>query len=509
MSILERMRGSTDSTPMQIILVLIVVAFIGWFSLPQAETVQVQVEVNGERVLQQEFGTRYFQELQAAQSQRGRLSEEEEQELQLAVKNEIAAELVVAQEARKLGYKISPEEIGIAIKKDPTFQTSDSKFDKELYDEAVKRSGRSRSDFESDYRDRLLREKLRTAVTLGVQVPDELSLARYNEALRALDLSFVRVEPGAVVEAAPITDEERAAWIVGNQDKLQAAYDRDKAVKYDLPERVVLATIRLKVGAGDTEELTARLQKVRDDIEAGSDFAAMARRWSEDQSAPQGGQLPEKRVPNLATKVREAIADLPVGGITAVLDEGIEVSLYQVVSRTPAQVTRIEDVQDELAIVAMRAERNREYAAEIADSWQVGTVPDDILARTGASIEALPAVSTYGYQPGISGPPLEAIEALADAEAGTIVGPFTRPTADGDELYIVRLERVQLPDPEGNPQIPGGLEQFRQITLGAEREAVWEAYTQALLANAQVDTGGGEAQQGGWRSYLSWLLPQS
>ena len=39
MSILERMRGSTDSTPMQIILVLIVVAFIGWFSLPQAETV--------------------------------------------------------------------------------------------------------------------------------------------------------------------------------------------------------------------------------------------------------------------------------------------------------------------------------------------------------------------------------------------------------------------------------------------------------------------------------------
>ena len=48
----------------------------------------------------------------------------------------------------------------------------------------------------------------------------------------------------------------------------------------------------------------------RDDIEAGSDFAAMARRWSEDQSAPQGGQLPEKRVPNLATKVREAIADL-------------------------------------------------------------------------------------------------------------------------------------------------------------------------------------------------------
>ena len=49
MSILERMRGSTDSTPMQIILVLIVVAFIGWFSLPQAETVQVQVEVQGGR----------------------------------------------------------------------------------------------------------------------------------------------------------------------------------------------------------------------------------------------------------------------------------------------------------------------------------------------------------------------------------------------------------------------------------------------------------------------------
>jgi len=513
MSILERMRGSTDSTPMQIVLVLIVVAFIGWFSLPQAETVQVAVEVNGERVLRAEYGQRYYQELQAAQQQaRRRFSEEEEQELQLRVKDMIATELAVSQEAENLGYHVSPEEVARAIKADPAYQTSDGRFDKELYEDALKSSGRSRSDYESDYRDRLLRDKLRDAITLGVHVPQSTVLKRYNEALTTLDLSYVRVDPVAVAESMPITDEERAAWIASNGDKLQAAYDKDRALKYDLPERVQLATIRLKVSGGDTEALTERLQSVRAEIEAGADFADMARRWSEDRSATAGGDLGEQRVPTLTTKVREAIADLQVGQVTPVLDEGLEVSLYKVLDRIPAQVTPLQDVQDELADVAMRAERTRQYAERLASAWEGGSLPQDLLDQAGAEVEPLPGVSAFQYQAPAGTPPQDAVDAVKDSEAGAVAGPFSRPGKDGDVLFVVRLDGKNLPDPDGTEQAPGGVAQFRQLTESAEREQVWSAYTQSLLAAAQVDTGGGEAQQGGWRSYLpdlSWLLPQS
>ena len=98
MSILERMRGSTDSTPMQIVLVLIVVAFIGWFSLPQAETVQVAVEVNGERVLAQEFGLRLGEAIRMEQMATGRRPDDtREAQIRAEVKDKIDLEELAKQ----------------------------------------------------------------------------------------------------------------------------------------------------------------------------------------------------------------------------------------------------------------------------------------------------------------------------------------------------------------------------------------------------------------------------
>ncbi|MFK7930869.1 MAG: SurA N-terminal domain-containing protein, partial [Myxococcota bacterium] len=190
MSILERMRGSTDSTPMQIVLIAIVIAFVGWYALPQGEKVQVAVEVDGERVLVQEFGLRFGQ----AQRMVGRkLSEEDERELEATVKAQIARELVLTQESVRRGYYVSPEEIGRSIKDTPAFHDRNGKFNKEQYDDAVKGSGRTRADFETDFRDQLLRDKLHSAVALGVFVDDAAVERQYDLENASIDLEMITI----------------------------------------------------------------------------------------------------------------------------------------------------------------------------------------------------------------------------------------------------------------------------------------------------------------------------
>lgn len=509
MSILERMRGSTDSTPMQIVLVLIVVAFIGWFSLPSGQTVQVAVDVNGERVLSQEFFLRLEAEkrLRMMALQR-RLTDEEEASLTAEVKDIVASELVVSQHARSLGYAVHPDEAARLIRSDPRFQLDDGTFDKEAYQKAQKNSGRSRADFEADFVDRILRDKLRSAVTLGVQVPLEVAREQYNEALTTFDIASVRLDPTAVLAAEPITDEERATWMADNADKLQAAYDKDKALKYDLPERVQLATIRLSNTTGDPAPLVERLQAVKAELDGGAEFATRARRWSEDPSAPAGGDLGERRVPTLTDAVRDAIDGLQPGQVSEVVDEGDVVSLYQVVSRTPAEKIPLEAVQDELAEVAMRAERVAAIADQIAETWKTGPLDPELLERLGTSVTPLKGLSLRTYRGGPDDPPMDAIQAIVELEGEErVAGPFSRPGKDGDVLYVVRLAKRNLPDEAKAPGLPNGLETYRTFLTLEERNKVWEAYVADLRTRAAIDTGGGEATQGGWRSYLAWLLP--
>lgn len=511
MSILEKMRGSTDSTPMQIVLILIVVAFIGWFSLPTGQTVQVAVDVNGERVLAQEYFMRVEDEKRLRLMTTGqRLNDEQEAALQNEVKDQIASDLVVAQEARKLGYEAHPDEVARLIMGDPRFQLDNGKFDKESYDTAQKNSGRSRSDFEADFRDRVLRTKLQSAVTLGVAASEAEALERYNEEFTTYNLSYVRIEPQAVLEAEPITPEEIATWAMSNAEKIQAAYDKDKVLKYDLPERVVLANIRLRNTTGDPEPLIARLDTIKAQLGEGARFEDLARRWSEDAGAPAGGLMTEQRVPSLTTKVREAIEGKAAGDYTDVIDEGDVVSLYRIVSRTPAEKIPLEDVRDELAIKVMERERIVAAAERVRDAWTRGPLDATLLEPLGASLESLDAVSPSRYRGAGDDPPLEAIRAVAELEGDDkVVGPFVRPGAGGEIQYIVRLVNENLPPEEGTVELPGGVKTFRAILTNQERTKVWDAYVASLRAKAVVDTGGGEATQGGWRQYLSWLLPDS
>lgn len=498
MSIMEKMRGSTDSTPMQIVLVLIVVAFVGWYALPEGEQVNVALEVDGQRILMSEFGPRYQLAKALASAGDRDLSEEQERRLLNDLKQIIARDVVLAHEAARLGYQVSAEEVSHAIKSDPRYFGADGTFDLVLWKDAVKSSGRSRADHEEEIRRRLLRDKLRAAVTLGVAVDERAARAEYEEVLATVDLEYVKVQGDVLA----VDDAALSEWSASNEDAVRSEYDRLLPTRFELPATVDLRVIRLQVGEDDGDALRERLDGIRAQAVAGEAFPDLARRWSEDAATvASGGELGERQVSTLTAAIRDAVADLAPGQISPIVDESDRLSLFQLVDRQDARVVPFADAREELALELFRRHRAERAAAEIAQAW--GDLPPvELLAELDLQVQSLPKVTAAQYTPELGQPPVELIAQAREAQVGAVLDPFEAPEGASTAWYVARVSGKDAADDEYYSY-------FLAQKLRLARSEAFEAYASDLQAKAVVDTGEGTATQGGWRDWLSGILPNS
>jgi hypothetical protein len=126
MSVLEQMRSGSDSTGMQFMMALVVLSFVGWYAMPTGDMTNVVAEVNGEKIMGTEWGRLYRQTERRQEVMRGgTLSDQEQKLLGDSVKQTLADQAVLLQEANRLGIFVSDTEVAWQIFKDPSFQDQD------------------------------------------------------------------------------------------------------------------------------------------------------------------------------------------------------------------------------------------------------------------------------------------------------------------------------------------------------------------------------------------------
>ncbi|TVQ92204.1 MAG: hypothetical protein EA397_07540 [Deltaproteobacteria bacterium] len=502
MSIMEKMRGSTDSTPMQIVLILIVVAFIGWYALPQGEQVRVALEVDGQRILMSEYGPRYDQTKAIYQSRDQNLSDADERRIAHEVKQRIASDVVFAREAKRLGFQVGPNELKYAIVNDPIYQDKKGRFNEQLRNDAIKDSGRSKSDFEQVLRREILRDKLRAAVTLGVTLDESAVRAEFEETASTMKLEYVRIEPSQVEQALAPDPQTLLTWADEHDDTLRQAYDRLLPSRFDKPEQVTLRVIRLQKGVTEeSDALQERLESIRQELLAGADFGTLARRWSEDPgTVREGGRMGARRVSALTTAVRELLEGVAVGELTQVLDEPDRLSIFKVEDRQEATVVPFAEARESLAAEVYLNTQTEARARAIAEGW-TELPPVDLLVEIGAQLQTLDQVSASEYVPRPADPPATLVQSAADAELGAVLEPVS---SEGDRpvWFVGRL--VERHEPEEDL-----FKAFRAQELAKKRRQVLDRFADDLQAKARIDTGEGEVTQGGWQDWLAGVLPSS
>jgi peptidyl-prolyl cis-trans isomerase SurA len=103
-----------------------------------------------------------------------------------------------------------------------------------------------------------------------------------------------------------------------------------------VPEEVDLAHIYVRPKFGDTERTAARdvMQKILDSLAAGTDFAGLAQRHSDDAgSAPQGGNLGLVRRGQFVKEFESAVFSLGEGQTSGIVETELGMHLIQLVER--------------------------------------------------------------------------------------------------------------------------------------------------------------------------------
>ncbi len=483
MSLLDKMRSGSDSTFMQLMLGAVFLAFVASYGRPHGDAKgQTVASVNGVVI----SDIAYRRAFGLAQRYRGgSLTEEEKAALGDQVKTQLVRDEVLLQEAHRLGLQVSKSEIERTIAYDPLFADNQGAFDPALYEKRLKSLGYERPDYEDMVRDRMLRAKLVGFTGDAIDVSDaELKVAWAREATK-IDITWVRLPALRFDDDVDTSPDVVAKFIASDADRVKEAYDKDFDRLYNVPERVRVSVIRLPirddgVAAPDLEK---RIDDLRVRIERGEDLAELARRYSEDVTALQGGARPAAALADFDPATSEVLKGLEVGKLGKIVTAK-DVWLYRLEERLPARVIPIEEVRDDLVKQILREEGAPALAAAFAEKvlaqWkQTGTVPEALLAEQGIMSESS---GLFAPSEGLErmGPPADVMKKLVDAP----VGPPSDVAESQKTYWLAAVTERQEPDVAEFELKKVAL---RDEVRAGRRASFTKSWTEDLVARAKVE----------------------
>jgi peptidyl-prolyl cis-trans isomerase D len=330
----------------------------------------------------------------------GRLDESMLRQLRLEeqVLESLVTERLVELEAKRLGVAVSDEAVARAIASSPEFQ-DDGKF---IGTDEIRRrlelQGVSEEDFAESLRRQLLRQSLEGLIGASVSVSDAETEREFRRRQEQVRLEYVLADAERFKPAAPPTPAEVEARFQANKEayrvpeKRVVAYvlldratlqpqvtvtDRDIEVYYQdrreefrQEEEACASHILVKVKATDTgeghpdEEARRIAQGLLDEARSGADFAALARKASEDQgSAGNGGDLgcfaPGRMVPEFD----DAAFALDPGQVSDLVKTSFGYHVIRLASRRESTVSPLAQVKERIR--AMVTDRKVREAGEL------------------------------------------------------------------------------------------------------------------------------------------------
>lgn len=239
-----------------------------------------------------------------------------------------------------------------------------------------------------------------------------------------------------------VTDRDIEEFYRKSQDSLRAI---------TVPEQIELRQIVLVSAPGEaTKQGTiALLTAIRDSIVAGGDFADFARRYSEDVTAADGGELGYVRPGTFVGEFEQAASALSINQISEPVESPFGFHLIQLLDRRSDGAIRTRHIL--VKVAASDEERDSLMArlAEIRSRVRAGESFADIARRVSQDPETAPLggllgkVPVAGMQRALSGRlPAEIVAGIASMEQGAITEPFAvqlTPTRSG--FAIVEVSR--------------------------------------------------------------------
>ncbi len=437
--------------------ILLIIFFAGGFLLaetsgllgvgPISPSTEVAT-VNGEDILATTwYNTTAALEQQATQQSGRGITLDERRRLSDEAFEQLVSDVLLRQEYRRRGIRVTDEEIAEAARfapppqlaQSPDLQT-DGRFDMAKYQRflasPVARQQGLLLQLEAYYRDQIPREKLFEQVTRDVYVSDERLWKIWQDTRDTTQMTYVKFTPDMIPDTA-VTVEESA---------IREYYNKNKE-DFERPSRAVVSVVSLprEITAADSMALRNRMIAIRERIVAGERFEDVARAESSDSvSAADGGSLGRGVRGRFVPEFENAAFALDAGGISQPVltsfgyhlikvDEkkGDTISVRHILlpmQQSDSAATATDRRADELARIAGSMENPRalDSAAKVLGVTikRAAVLDTDALTIDGKFV---PSVGPWAFQ----GTKVGETSELFDAEDGYYLGRLDSLTRGG------------------------------------------------------------------------------
>lgn len=479
-------RGDTSSSKSE----RSIAAWVGAVEIPYAE----YLRAHDSRL---EFYRRYYPGIAAAElEKRFRIKKG-------ALDSTIGRRLLLA-EARRMGFVVGDEEIAAKVRETAAFQEK-GVFDPKKYRDVLAASGIKTVAYEDDVRGELLAGKIRALVQEPVQIAESEAFEEFRREKEKVRLALVLLPPAAPLAGAAVSLQDA-----------RRAYDADPA-KYSRPERArfsyatVLAKdfqpaapasdadlrsyfeqnaaefrteraiharhilFRLAEGAAPEEEkkIQERAQFILGKAKAGTDFAALAREFSQDTSGPAGGDLGWFSAGQMVPAFEQAAFALSKGQVSDLVRTQFGFHIIKVEETRDAGTPAFEQARAEVARKFAAAAARTAVASRVEqlnDALDSGEF-EEVTTKFGLPIRTTELVPREGPLPGPAARSevVESLFALAEGEISQLL-------RQGDDYWVYKLLAKR----------PAAVPSFEEARADVERDLLAEQSRARALGEGTV-----------------------
>jgi peptidyl-prolyl cis-trans isomerase D len=512
MTMLDRMRRHKGWLKWSLALVVLtfVVFYIPDFLTrnTSAAPSEVLAEVEGEPITVGAFTRRYNAQVNAYRNAYGgQINDQLIKQLGIdrQILNQLVDEEAMVAESRKQGITVSDVEIRERILALPGFQENGKFVGEQRYRQILQFQNppMSTADFERSLRRALQIEKLRNALTGWMSVSDSEVAAEFRKRNEKVKLDVVPVTAAAFKSQVAVSDAEIAAafekskelYRVGEKRKIKyallnvdqvrqtitvpetevAAFYQQNLSQYQSPAQLRASHILFKTEGKDENTVKAKAEDVLKLAKApGADFAALAKKYSEDESNnSNGGDLDYFGRGRMVAEFEQAAFAMKNGETSDLVKTAFGFHIIKMVDNKPETTRPLADVHSEIED-QLKWQKAQAEAEKIAKSLEATMkTPADVdriakernmqVTETGLILLAEP-IQGVGSQPELSGRLFGMKEGDVTPAMRVSTGWVFATVTGRQDPYIPKLDEVKT-------KVADDVKQNKAVEMAKQRAA--------------------------------------
>jgi len=409
---LDLLRRKARSPYLQATLVIIIIVFIFWGVGRNSGNVQNSVAtVNDENIPFRDYQKEYDKTVSTLRDQFGGSIPSgllDSINIKQQVINKLVQSALLRQGALKAGLYVSDHELRSTIEDMAAFKQNGF-FDKKWYKEVLANSRLSVTKFEAGVRNDLLSAKILDHLSRFILPSEDAIRNHFNSTYQTTQFNYVEIPADSFSDKVELTEEKLKAFYEENKlnyqsdpktklqyllfsfDAAEVPMPTDSEIeqryqntlnRYATEERRRARHILLRTG--DSAEKNAQQKKRAEEILAqirnGADFAEKAKEFSDDGSAPKGGDLGFFQREQMVKPFADAAFSLAEGEVSGIVETQFGYHIIKLEKIEPARLKPLSEVREQI-VAQLQEEAKKVEPFNQANSAYEGIILSGSLAK--------------------------------------------------------------------------------------------------------------------------------